>query len=151
MRVHASGVSPPKIGGSGRISWPGMECASKSSMRSGRKTSIAAAFQPRTPSAIRSCLASGFGRALRPSSASVIPCLDVPKSSMVACSSKVSVLGTHSRGRSRNQGLCGGGSDVLYRTAIAFACSQFGRWWRRNSCQRLRTWNCSFGSSASSG
>ena len=50
----------------------------------------------------------------------------ITRFSMVAPSRTVINLGTHSIGKSRNHGLCGGGKEVLNFSDTALACSQFG-------------------------
>ena len=67
----------------------------------------------------------------------------LPAASTFPFCSALRTLGTHSRGRSRNQGLWGGGMDVRHRSATADAWSQFTVIRDRNRCHRRRVWNCS--------
>ena len=65
----------------------------------------------------------------------------IAKFSIVAPSRTLINSGTHSIGKSRNHGLCGGGKEVLNFSDTALACSQFGCKVTKNLCQCNRTLN----------
>ena len=100
---------------------------------------------------ILSCLDSGNGIAFSDFSDSTMPSFTLPNGSIFASSIMSISAGVHSIGKSKNQGLCGGGNEVLKRIAISLASSQLSCNFVSALCQFLRIWNWAFSSSLSSG
>ena len=138
MYAHPSGISSANIGSSSFTLSPGIDSEAKSGNNSGCKISIALASHPLTPPTIRSCLDSGNGIAFNDSSDSTALPFVVPNGSIIDSSIMLISDGTHSSGRSRNQGLCGGGNDVLKRRATSLVSSQLSCIFVNALCQFLR-------------
>ena len=141
MKVHPSGSSSSKIGSSGLTSSPIVSISSICGIVSGCNLSIADACHPFAAPLKRIQESSRYGW-LTSTSMSV-------GASIMPWGRASNNAGTHSIGKSRNHGLCGGASAVRQRSATLDACSQLSVSFERYWCHRRRTWNWENSSSTS--
>ena len=141
MNVHPSGSSSSKIGSSGLTLSPMVSISSSGGIVSGCNLSIADACHPFAAPLKRIQESSRYGWLTSTSMSA--------GASMMPRGRASNNVGTHSIGKSRNHGLCGGASAVRQRSAMLDAWSQLRVSFERYRCHRRRTWNWAKPSSTS--